>query len=425
MGTQTPRVGMRPFTAVLLRATLVALLVATGIGPSAPLRAQTPADRTNHIRNSSVETDTKGWNKYTNDDTLKVDYSRDTQLGFDGTASLRQDIAISDDIGKDAAAAWVYEIRINPKWWGKPVSASMEAWTSDVALEPTIVVQFWQSDKLIHAYTEESRATSGSATGAWVRHELSGVDVLEGTTEIRFICRARVLTKGTTGTVWYDAVVLEQAGVAGPYLPGGESTPAGNAASPVASPVSQGSPPATVLVVLSPTATSTPLPTATTVPPTATATVPPTATMTPAATGTSTPAPTATSPPSPSPTRTPEPTHTPAPTATRTPIPTATQTTKATVTQTPRPTATQSPTATSTHRPTATKTPQPTATNTPRPTATRTPIPTVTQTPVPTATRTATASIHRFPRLRVRRLRLRRTPQFQRRPPLPQNRNVD
>ena len=100
MGTQTPRVGMRPFTAVLLRATLVALLVATGIGPSAPLRAQTPADRTNHIRNSSVETDTKGWNKYTNDDTLKVDYSRDTQLGFDGTASLRQDIAISDDMAK-------------------------------------------------------------------------------------------------------------------------------------------------------------------------------------------------------------------------------------------------------------------------------------------------------------------------------------
>ena len=277
MGTQTPRVGMRPFTAVLLRATLVALLVATGIGPSAPLRAQTPADRTNHIRNSSVETDTKGWNKYTNDDTLKVDYSRDTQLGFDGTASLRQDIAISDDIGKDAAAAWVYEIRINPKWWGKPVSASMEAWTSDVALEPTIVVQFWQSDKLIHAYTEESRATSGSATGAWVRHELSGVDVLEGTTEIRFICRARVLTKGTTGTVWYDAMVLEQAEVAGPYLSGGESTPAGNAASPVASPVSQGSPPATVPVVLPPTATSTPLPTATTVPPTATATMTPAA----------------------------------------------------------------------------------------------------------------------------------------------------
>ena len=67
-------------------------------------------------------------------------HRRDGQFGSHGTASLRQDIVNSLNASPRAAAYWIYPVAADPSWWGRSVSASMDARTTTTDLVPMLVL---------------------------------------------------------------------------------------------------------------------------------------------------------------------------------------------------------------------------------------------------------------------------------------------
>jgi len=234
------------------RSAPAAPVVAAPANPTRPAPVRFAETRQNLIANPSVEVDLTGWSSFTSDQELTVNYRRDDRFGSHGAASLRQDIVNSLNASPRAAAYWIYPVAADPSWWGRSVSASMDARTTTTDLVPMLVLEFWQDDTLL-AVEPESDPAAGLTPNAWSRHRIEGVAVPEGTTQIRVIGLTHVEQPSAVGVMWFDAFVLELGDVAGPYL---EPIASPAAPSPVASPATPEPSP-----IALPTATRTAAPT--------------------------------------------------------------------------------------------------------------------------------------------------------------------
>ena len=198
----------------------------------------------------------------------------------------------------------------------------MDARTTTTDLVPMLVLEFWQDDDTL-LNVEVEPGTVGPPPNAWSRHQIDGVQIPEGTTQIRVIGLTHVAQAAAVGVIWFDAFVLEAGAVAGPYVDL-QASPA--APSPVSSPATPEPRPTSSPIPTRPPATSTATPTNTALPPTpaptvtsspsstpraaaiATAAPRPTVTASRTATSTSTPEPPTPVPPTPTRTNTPPPT---------------------------------------------------------------------------------------------------------------------
>jgi outer membrane protein assembly factor BamB len=230
------------------------------------------SEQNNLIRNPSVERNLRGWDPFTYGDTLVVEYGRDETVAADGDASLKLSIVDSSRIESPESAYWIYRLQVDASWAGKSLSVSCEAMASNLALSLGLAIEFWRDG----SFLANSRDEPLPPAEGWVHHEIDGVMVPSGATEIRIIGLTTVDRAGTTGDAWFDHFVLSESSNGNATPESGSPTPLDLPpfASPVASPIAESSI-ATPLVVGADTTTATPI-----MEPTSTPTSPPTETLT-------------------------------------------------------------------------------------------------------------------------------------------------
>ena len=345
--------------------------------------------RQNLIANPSVEQDLTGWSTYTSDPELTVEYRRDNQFGRTAPPASGKTFSTRRTPRKAPPPTGSTP---SPSTHHRGAAPSPPPWTpaprppTSRRCRPRVLA------RRRHAAQRGSRpGTVGLPPNAWSRHQIDGVQIPEGTTQIRVIGLTHVAQAAAVGVIWFDAFVLEAGAVAGPYVDP-QASPA--APSPVSSPATPEPSPTSSPIPTRPPATST-AKDDTALPPTPEPTVTSSPSSTPrAATGaTDVPRPTATASRTATSTSTPEPpTPTPVPptpTRTNTPPPTMTATSTATSTATaqPSPTATNSPSPEPTSTPTNKATVEPTASPTRQPTETASPTSTLVRPKLPNTNR--------------------------------------